>query len=41
MQENRNHMDFLERIVERNLKACMDCTDRIADGISKLAASLG
>jgi hypothetical protein len=40
MQENKDHMDFVERFAERNPEFCRDCRDRISDGISKLAGEI-
>jgi len=40
MQENRNHMDFVERFVEMDRKICMDCSGIIASTVPRLTSDL-
>lgn len=41
MQENRDHLDFVGRFVERGLGLCRDCADKVAAGVSELGSFHG
>ena len=38
MQENRDHLDFIENFVEKGRKICWECSGMIASGVSRLAS---